>query len=77
MLKCFTEHPSRANQTYFEHMFHAFYFARESFSAGLKFMMHGICPFMCDFTGSEQIGRLNDELVTKKASLNPPTSDEE
>jgi len=69
LVSLFTDHPEAANQTYFEHLKHAWYFSYQAKKAGAMFFLHGLFPFWFEFSGSDLIKNLNDELQAKRNSI--------
>lgn len=51
----FSEHPNKAKQTYQEHLVDSLSLAFISLSCFLVFLIHGIFPFMFEFTGSDWV----------------------
>ena len=64
----FTEHPNKAKQTYAEHLGDAMGYSMVSIFAGLMFFVHGLFPFLFEFTGSDWVIRLSKVLQEKRKS---------
>jgi hypothetical protein len=60
-------HLSDLKMTYFEHLWGALGYSVQAFSAGFVFMLHGIFPECCVYTGSNIIHDLNNKVQTKKS----------
>ena len=60
MYNPFTDHPSKGDETYFEHMKCAFKFFYTLLGLSLSALVHAIFPFMFEFTASDGIKKLND-----------------
>lgn len=57
MKNLFTDHPKKINTTYFGHMKVAFSFAFPMIGAALAGIVHGLFPFMFEYTMSNCIKR--------------------
>lgn len=62
----FTEHPAKANQTYFTHLTHALKFSIVSGMCSFMFLIHGLFPFLFEFTGSDHLLSLALEIEQKR-----------
>ena len=62
----FTDHPSKVNETYFEHMKCAFTFFYTLFGLSFTALVHAVFPFMFEFTASNGVKKLNKELQKRK-----------
>jgi len=70
----FTEHPASVGESYGEHMGQALYFGCRMFFAGLACLIHGVLPFLFVRTGSRAIAELNERMISRRAPLQPITS---
>jgi hypothetical protein len=59
-------HLSDINMTYCDHLFSALGYSVQAFSAGFIFILHGIFPECCVYTGSKIINDLNNKVQTQK-----------
>ena len=66
MYNPFTDHPSKVDETYFEHMKCAFIFFYTLFRLSLAVLAHAIFPFLFEFTASNGIKKLNDCMQDRK-----------
>ena len=62
----FTDHPSKVDETYFEHMKCAFRFFYTLFGLSLAALVHAIFPFMFEFTASGGVKKLNDCMKDRR-----------
>ena len=62
----FTKHPASVGETYFQHLKHASSFGGRLIVAGAACLMHGIFPFLFVKTGSKQVTKLHDRMVTNR-----------
>jgi len=53
-------------ETYFQHLKHASSFGGRLIVAGSACLMHGIFPFLFVKTGSKQVTKLHDKMVTNR-----------
>lgn len=58
LARIFTDHPSSVDETYFEHMRFAGWFAGKLFLAGSAAFIHALLPFMFKTTASGIIRQL-------------------
>ena len=66
MYNPFTDHPSKVNETYLEHMWCAFkFFIKLQFLSFIA-LIHAIFPFVFKFTASNGIKKLNDCMQERK-----------
>tara|TARA_R100001163_G_C5047810_1_gene184929 strand:+ start:127 stop:882 length:756 start_codon:yes stop_codon:yes gene_type:complete len=63
----FTEHPNKAQQTYFEHMCDAIKFSSITLSCSFCFFVHAFFPFMFEWNGSDWTIELADYLKDKRS----------
>lgn len=66
MLMRSKEHLESVDETYLEHMGHAFGFGRRMVAAGLACLVHGIMPGLFVTTGSSAIRELHDRMVVNR-----------
>ena len=62
----FTDHPSKVNETYFEHMKCAFTFFYTLFGLSFTALVHAIFPFWFENTASKGIKKLNDCMKDRR-----------
>ena len=60
MYNLFTDHPSKVDETHFEHMKCAFKFFYTLLGLSLAALVHAILPFLFEHTASSGIKNLND-----------------
>ncbi len=65
--KC-KKHLDSVHESYFEHLFFAVCFGVRMIGAGLAAISHGLCPAVFQYTGSQTIFALHDELKARMAS---------
>ena len=65
--KIFTDHPSSAGETYFQHLRAALGFATAMFVGSMACLIHALVPGLCVRTGSGIIGRLHDRMIANRA----------
>ncbi len=75
LLKPFTEHPKSVGETYFQHMGMSSSFAFKMLGGGCACLVHAVFPFLCVKTGSTQITKLHDKMVTNRDSSSHHSSD--
>lgn len=66
LLNAFTDHPHSVGESYFAHMGTASRFAATMAVGAIACFIHGLLPFLFVTTGSRQIRRLNDAMVTHR-----------
>ena len=66
MYNPFTDHPSKVDETYFEHMKCAFKFFYTLLGLSLAALVHGIFPFWFQTTASRGVKKLNDCMKDRK-----------
>ncbi len=71
MQKWFTEHPASVNETYFQHLAHASWFAGMMVLGAVACFLHALIPGMCVKSGSRIITRLHDRMVINRVA--PPS----
>ncbi|MBT8456930.1 MAG: hypothetical protein HKO95_08020 [Rhodobacteraceae bacterium] len=67
ILSAFTAHPASVDETYFEHMRFAGWFAGTLFLAASAALIHAILPFLFDKTASRIVARLYDRTHNRGA----------
>jgi hypothetical protein len=70
----FREHPRSVDETYFQHLCTASWFAATMLSAGLACLIHAFVPHFFQKTGSAAIEQLYDRMVTGRHSVPLPTN---
>lgn len=65
ILRAFTAHPAKVNETYFQHMAVAGYFAFWLAVAAGAALVHAIVPAACESTASRIITRLNTRMMRR------------
>ena len=68
----FTEHPRSVNETYFQHMGQAGYFAVVMFLASIACLLHALLPAAFERTGSKAITHLYDRMVQNRIRQRGP-----
>ena len=66
MYNPFTDHPSKVDETYFEHMKCAFKFFYTLLGLSLAALVHAIFPFLFQTTASRGVKKLNDCMKDRK-----------
>ena len=62
----FTDHPSKVNETYFEHMKCAFKFFYTLLGLSFAALVHAIFPFLFQTTASNGVKKLNDCMKDRR-----------
>ena len=62
MRNIFTKHPRSLGESYFQHFIKAFYFGIRLIFIAVRVMIHAIFPFMFEYSASNRIKKLNDDL---------------
>ena len=65
-MKLFTRHPNSVGETYGEHLKVATSFGWPLLKAGCACIIHGICPFLFEKTGSKTIVEQHNRLVASR-----------
>ncbi|MFL6857023.1 MAG: DUF6356 family protein [Allosphingosinicella sp.] len=60
-----TKHLREAGETYFEHFGVAAGFGLRMLGGGLGCLVHAVCPFLCQRTGSDTVRGLNATLCKR------------
>ena len=66
MYNLFTDHPSKVDETYFEHMKCAFKFFYTLLGLSFAALIHAVFPFLFEFTASDGIKKLNDCMQDRR-----------
>ena len=66
----FTRHPREIGESYFEHLGVAFGFGLKMIAGGLACLVHGLCPFLFERTGSQTVRDLNSTLCRRAEAPN-------
>lgn len=61
----FTKHPNSINETYFQHLKCALTFGVKCLIAGFAVIIHSFLPFLFEFTASNIVKKLNDQLQNR------------
>ncbi len=64
--KAFTEHPELAGETYFEHLWFSAKMTVRLLYTAFALLLHGILPFICTHTASNQIDKINAILAARR-----------
>jgi hypothetical protein len=72
----FVEHPQSVNETYFEHLIQAFYFAFLMIAGGFACLIHGLVPGLFTRFGSRTIGHLFECMVQNRDGAKCPNRGE-
>lgn len=62
LARAFTAHPSRVNETYFEHAGVALSFSGQLFLAAVAALIHAVLPFAFEKTASTRIRALHARM---------------
>ena len=60
--RIFVDHPKSVDESYFQHMAFAGWFASRLFLAGIAAGIHAVIPCLCETTASRMIGEMNARL---------------
>ena len=66
MYNPFTDHPSKVDETYFEHMWCACKFFIKLQLLSFVALVHSVFPFLFEFTASNGVKKLNSCLQSRK-----------
>ena len=66
MRKLFTEHPASVGESYFQHLCAASGFAFRMFAGGIACFLHALFPFAFEYTGSNCITSLHEQMIAKR-----------
>jgi hypothetical protein len=67
MLKKIRDHLEGVQESYFQHMFHAFGYGARMILGGLCALIHAICPAIFQTTASGTVAELHSELQARLA----------
>ncbi|PCJ25197.1 MAG: hypothetical protein COA96_07800 [SAR86 cluster bacterium] len=67
-------HLDSVDETYFQHMKHAFSFSVELFTASACCLVHAFLPSLFEKKGSSIVGKLHDRMVINRANLTPSST---
>ncbi|GJL67346.1 MAG: hypothetical protein NPIRA05_23170 [Nitrospirales bacterium] len=70
-MKAFTEHPRSVNESYFQHLCSAASFSLRMLRLAICCVIHGVFPFVFAQTGSREIKRLHELMVTNRMRTPP------
>ena len=70
MYNPFTDHPSKVNETYLEHMKCAFKFFYTLFGLSFAALVHSVFPFWFEYTASRGVKELNDCMKERNDTSN-------
>ena len=77
MYNPFTDHPSKVDETYFEHMQCAFKFFYTLLGLSLTALVHAVFPFWFEHTASKGIKELNDCMKKRNTSTTNTYGDDD
>jgi acetyl esterase/lipase len=63
--RIFTAHPASVGESYFGHLLTAVSFGLRMIFAGIACVLHGLFPFLCVTTGSDQVRDLHAEMAAR------------
>jgi hypothetical protein len=66
LYKLFLEHPKKENMTYFQHFRRAIYFSFKLSQATICLLIHGLFPKYFEYTGSNIIKQIYQEINKRK-----------
>jgi hypothetical protein len=66
LARAFSEHPSSVGESYLEHLGTATRFSGALALASLACLVHGLLPFLFASTGSRQVRRLHEAMITHR-----------
>ncbi|MBV8684278.1 MAG: hypothetical protein JO111_15480 [Caulobacteraceae bacterium] len=69
LARAFSEHPRSVGESYFEHLETAMNFSGALAAAALACFVHAFLPFLFVTTGSRQIRRIHDAMVTHRGRV--------
>lgn len=65
LTQMFAAHPNSVDETYFEHMRFAGWFAMRLFAAGGAALIHAVIPGLFEKTAGKMIGEMHDRIVNR------------
>jgi len=75
LARAFSEHPRSVGETYFEHLGTATRFSGALALAALACLVHGLLPFLFVSTGSRQVRRLHEAMITHRTRFASPSGE--
>ena len=63
LLQPFVDHPASVGETYRQHLRFAAGFGASMLGGGVACLIHALCPFLFQTTGSRTVRRLHQQLV--------------
>ena len=66
-----TAHLNDVDESYFQHLRHALSFSLVMLLGSIVCLIHALCPFLFERTGSNYIRTLHDRMVTNRHQLTP------
>ncbi|MEM6902993.1 MAG: DUF6356 family protein [Pseudomonadota bacterium] len=63
--RIFLEHPGSVDETYFQHMRFAIWFAAKLLMAGFAALIHAFIPCLFEKTASQIVGQLHARLLNR------------
>ena len=70
MRNIFTKHPHKVGESYFEHFIKASGVGLSLLFLVFRIFIHALFPFFFEYSTSNKIKKLNDELQERKNKLN-------
>ena len=70
MYNPFTDHPSKVDETYLEHMWCAFKFFYTLLGLSIAALVHAVFPFLFQTTASNGVKKLNDCMKDRRPEIN-------
>ena len=67
LARAFSEHPRSVGESYLEHLGTATRFSGALTVAALACLVHGLLPFLFVSTGSGQVRRLHEAMITDRS----------
>ncbi|CAN7446249.1 DUF6356 family protein [Phenylobacterium sp. LjRoot225] len=64
--RAFLDHPASVNETYLEHLAAASVFGLRMVAGGLACLVHALLPCCFERTGSDQVRRLHERMVSNR-----------
>lgn len=72
----FVDHPQSVDETYWQHMGQALYFASRMLAGSLACLLHAFIPAAFERTGSGIVTHLHDRMVTNRRRRSVPDAAE-
>ena len=67
--RLFLDHPDSVGESYAEHARVAGGFGLRMVGGGLGALVHAVCPFLCQTTGSDTVAALHARMVAKRGAV--------